>query len=467
MSDSYYIPEVPDESYQESPFKPGFGVIPPRLADRQELINNFARTLDQGPGARGQATLLTGRRGTGKSVMLTVFADVAASRGWVTATSSAGPGFVEELGNTVIPLAMRDLDAVQGGNTRVTGGSVSFMGFGGSVQTSRDERFPVTPTFRSQLLEAASALQEHGSGLLITLDEVHRSSVDELRKVTDAIAVAIPQELPVALVAAGLPSSINELVNDHVSTFLRRAQRVELGNLTPEGARDGLEAPMAGTSKSFTPDALEAAVEATRGYPYLVQLVGDESFKAAGGSHLVTADHVQEAARAAEQAMYVDIHAATVLPLSNNDRRYLFAMTADAGPSRTSDVARRLEMDTRTAGVYRDRLIAEGVIEPATRGYVSYTLPYMREYLIANPGSQEQRLASNLVETERALQAEARTSTPAYPQNTPSSGRAPGLLGNRGFDPLAGSSSEHAQSGRHVRDAGQRSRGRDESGRGR
>ena len=53
-----------------NPFRPSFGVTPPLLAGRDTEILAFGDALDSGPGAPGRATLYTGVRGIGKTVML-------------------------------------------------------------------------------------------------------------------------------------------------------------------------------------------------------------------------------------------------------------------------------------------------------------------------------------------------------------------------------------------------------------
>ncbi|KXZ59200.1 hypothetical protein Bravens_00447 [Brevibacterium ravenspurgense] len=382
MTDAFDIPPVPDGDYVRSPFTPTFGVIPPRLADRQQLVDAFARMLDEGPGARGQATLVTGQRGMGKSVMLKVFQKVAQSRGWICAQDQASPGVVQRLTEARIPEAMATLDWESQSNMRITGGGFNVMGFGGSVSTTSEDRFPVTPDFQHQLIRAVEALAERGSGLLVTLDEVHRSNIDELRQVTDALSAAVSERAPVAFVGAGLPASIDDLVNDRVSTYLRRAERIDLELLTEAGAREGLTRPLEKTGKSMSKQALEAAVAASGRYPYLVQLIGDEAFKLAGIEDVITISHVRQAAADAQRAMYRQIHEPTFARLSKRDRDYLYAMSADEGPSMTIDVAKRMDMDPRNAGAYRNRLLAAGVIESPARGVVTFTMPYTREYIL-------------------------------------------------------------------------------------
>ena len=56
-------------------------------------------------------------------------------------------------------------------------------------------------------------------------------------------------------------------------------------------------------------------------------------------------------------------------------------MSQDDGPSRMAEIASRLGVDAGYASVYRARLIAAELVSPAKRGYVDFTLPYLREYL--------------------------------------------------------------------------------------
>ena len=374
------IPPPPVPGASPSPFTPTFGVIPPALVGRQAEVNDFAYALDSGPGATGRATLVTGQRGVGKSVLLHVFHEVAASRQWLSVHAQASPGFAASLTATRLPEALAALDAADTVESSVVGVTLPF-GAGG-LTTRTESTNPLTPDFRHQLMRVLAILADHGTGLVLTLDEVHRSQLDELRLVTDAIAYAFSQEAPVAFVAAGLPQAITSLVDDDVSTYLRRAERVTLGNLSPENTRIALEAPITQAGKTITREALEAAIAASGHYPFLIQLIGDRSWRAAGDDDVITAVHVEEALARARSAMHRQIHEPAIGGLTEKERSYVLAMAADEDRSRTAEVARRMGVTAKYGSVYRERLITRGVIEPAGRGYVRFTLPYTREYLL-------------------------------------------------------------------------------------
>lgn len=373
------IPPPPARGVPRSPFTPTFGTLPPAFVGRQGEVTDFAYALDNGPGSTGRTTLITGQRGMGKSVLLEAFHQVAESRQWVSVHAQATPGFVDRLTRSRIPEALEKLDMTESTKRRWLG--LTLPAGGGGITTSVEDVNPVHRDFEHQLMRVAGALDEHGTGLLVTLDEVHRSNIDELREVAGAVARATAEEAPVAFVAAGLPSTINGLVNDDVSTFLRRSERVTLTHLAEADTRVALEKPLHDVDRAITPAALDTAVAATGNYPYLVQLIGDKMWKAAGTASTITKEHVRRAVRESRESMFRQIHESTVESLSDMDREYLRAMAVDDGASSTSEVARRLKKTPQYAGVYRNRLIAEGIIGEAGRGKVDFTVPYLRDYL--------------------------------------------------------------------------------------
>ncbi|QNK84060.1 ATP-binding protein [Nakamurella sp. PAMC28650] len=69
-----------------NPFHAGFGVSPPLLVGREAVLGDFVEALEDGPGSSGRASLYTGARGAGKTVMLNAVEDRAASwDGWWSA----------------------------------------------------------------------------------------------------------------------------------------------------------------------------------------------------------------------------------------------------------------------------------------------------------------------------------------------------------------------------------------------
>ena len=145
-----------------NPFRPGFGNSPPVLAGRDDLVEQFAEALDNGPGAPGRATLYTGARGTGKTVMLNEAADVARQRGWLVIEETASPGVVTRLVTQHLPALLTELDPRAGAHHRQTR-STAPMGVGAIAWDSTD-RHVVAAGLRNQLELACDLLAERGHG---------------------------------------------------------------------------------------------------------------------------------------------------------------------------------------------------------------------------------------------------------------------------------------------------------------
>ncbi len=64
----------------QNPFKPTAGATPPELVGRAGLLDEFEYGLQQGSGAPGLLTIITGSRGIGKTVMLSEAEGIARCR---------------------------------------------------------------------------------------------------------------------------------------------------------------------------------------------------------------------------------------------------------------------------------------------------------------------------------------------------------------------------------------------------
>jgi hypothetical protein len=242
------------------------------------------------------------------------------------------------------------------------------------------ERPTAVMQWREQLGKLLDVLEDHGTGLLITIDEVHAAGREELRDLAAHFQHLIRDDRDVALAMAGLPSAVSELLNDDVLTFLRRANRVELHDVDLDDVREALRITIESQGRRITDSALSKATQATGGYPFMIQLVGYHVWRKSDGG-VVDDDAVAAGVPVARRRLGSLVHATALADLSDVDRTYLVAMAQDDGESSTAAVASRLRVTATYAGVYRARLIDAGMIEPTRRGYVDFALPFLREYL--------------------------------------------------------------------------------------
>jgi hypothetical protein len=253
-----------------NPFHPSFGVSPPLLAGRDELIAEFVEAIEDGPGSAGRATLYTGPRGAGKTVMLNAIEDRTRAEGWLVVAETASPGFLERITLQHLPRLLRDFDP-DAVHRRLDGFSVPLgpLGTGGLTWTTMESHV-VGTGLRNQIELLTDLLSEHETGLLITLDEIHQNQIAELRDLATAVQHAFREGRQLAFVGAGLTSSVSDVLNDDVLTFLRRAERHHLGSVPRNDVKRAIREPIEMAGRVVGDEALNVMTSGTRGYPFLI-----------------------------------------------------------------------------------------------------------------------------------------------------------------------------------------------------
>lgn len=368
-----------------NPFRATLGSTPPYLAGRRHEIEDFAEALDDGPGAHERISLITGLRGVGKTVLLNAFEEEARARSWWVISETATAGFTERIIDALFRKASEILHTHRRKLSGITLPSI------GGIQFSDILEHQPKITLRSVLTEILSwqeeidrKLGQDSVGLLITLDELHYHRREEVIDFGATIQHLVRDDLNISVAMAGIPQSIKPLLASEEGknpvTFLRRANRIDLGLIDNNEVRKALAEPVEKVGVTWESDALTDAAEACGGYPFMIQLIGQQCFKRKR-SNFITVGSVAEAAVVAKRKLGQLVHEPALADLSEVDRTFLVAMAADDGPSTMSDIAQRLGVNSQYAGNYRRRLIDAEIITSSGYGQVDFELPYMREYL--------------------------------------------------------------------------------------
>ena len=359
-----------------NPFKPTAGGEPPLLIGRNRVIRDFEKGLDNGVGAPGRIMLITGARGTGKTVMLTVLGDKARERGWEVLEETASSGLCERL--------VSELRTKEGLKDKLTiRPSVSFAG--ASVRWGEAELSPkrMPETLRKAMAARLDILEKRSAGLLISIDEAQAASREDMIAIATAIQHQIRERRNIAIIFAGLPQMVSDLYNDEVITFLRRARLNVLSDVSLDEVRNAFSQTFADSQMTISDSQISVAADVTKGYPYMIQLVGYYIWDAADirDSWVITDEDVKNGI---DEAHY-DLDNAVCIPelqgLSKTDRDYLEAMSQSDGPSATAEVARLMGKSAQYAATYRKRLLDAYVIRETERGEVDFAVPFLREYL--------------------------------------------------------------------------------------
>ncbi len=359
-----------------NPFSPTFGTTPPFLAGREEVLSRFDEAVNAGPLHPDYTLLITGDRGTGKTALLNVLEDRVADYGWMTITASASS---EPLPTRIVGEAGRCLERLESGRRRPKIRSISAMGVG--IQLGHDPEGPLSvPSLLSTLEQLGAALPKEGTGLLLTVDELHDVTRSDVRDVAAAIQIVTRRRLrPIAFAAAALPLIEHTHLADAQMTFLQRCARASLGPLDPVHTRQALHKPIVRSGAAIDDDALAEATKATLGFPYMIQLIGFHAWRfREKPDQPISLTNVQAATSEAVHTMVTQIAAPVWNRLSPMEKRFLVAMLLDPTASELADIAERIGRTLQYARTYRRRLLDAGAVSPAADGRIRFRHHAMR-----------------------------------------------------------------------------------------
>lgn len=382
-----------------NPFKPTAGKMPPVLVGRQLIIEDFREALRDGIGAPGRIMLVTGQRGFGKTVMLTEFRKIAKSEGWLTISETASDGLVDRLA-----LALDPQDGLRVAGAQLSP-AISAGGLGslslGSITVSH-EMAPLTlRTAMDHCL--AGKRTKKGKGVLITIDEMQSASREDIVAIATAVQHVIAQsdesdiaerdKRGVAIVFAGLPSMVNELVNNNTTTFMRRAMQRELANVSVPEVRDAYVKTIGESGMDIDKDVADQAARISQGYPYMIQLVGYYVWRSARrrNARSIELQDIRQGEHDALTEFVQAVCAPAIDGLGASERIFLRAMAESSGQSgfdaagmaKISDIVSASRHSRSWVNKYRAILLRDRIIEVAGHGYVTFAIPHLREYIMS------------------------------------------------------------------------------------
>lgn len=357
-----------------NPFKPTAGATPPILIARDEIIESFAESIEDGPGAPGLLSLFTGPRGIGKTVVLTEVENEARKAGWMVISETATQNLIRRIDSQATEL--KNEIGKTGSGRQVTSVTVGPFSIDSNPPPIK------APHWRVTITDLLRTLESNRTGLLITVDEIHAIRRDELAELATVVQHLIREDLPIGMALAGLPKAVYDLLNEGVTTFLRRAERYDLASTSIDEVRQAFAETFSDSGVTVDEDNLDTLSEATQGYPFLIQLVGYHVWRLAKkGGGKVTGEIAREGIEAARKRMGANVLEAAYSDLSDIDRTFLLLMAQDDGPSKTRDIAERLNVTKGYMQMYRRRLLDSGVIQVAGHGEIDFAVPQFREFL--------------------------------------------------------------------------------------
>lgn len=365
----------PAENY--SLFQPTFGNRPEQYIGRDGVIDQFMEGLKEPVGSRNRCTLFLGQRGMGKTALLLELSDRASKAGYVVARVTAHEGMPKAIIEQFQLNGSQYFDDEKRKVTGVTAGVLGFT-FGLTFSEAADRQYG----FRSKMSLLCDKLAEKGKGALILIDEVRTSAA--MREVAAAYQELVGDRKNIAIAMAGLPHAVSSVLNDSVLTFLNRATKVELGLISTNLIRAYYERAFRSIGIEVSDDILDRAAMSTRGFPYLMQLIGYYVIQYSQKGDSVTNAIMDKVEKAAMGDMEDNVFKPILAPLSDNDKVFLKALAQCGGTATTAKLQAALGKKGPAIQPYRKRLIEASVIEAPRRGELVFAVPYLADYMRKN-----------------------------------------------------------------------------------
>ncbi len=360
-----------------SPFTPGYGKKPAIFGGHGEELTELQAVFDTLDFGENHSVLASGLRGAGKTSFLTTLQDAARDAGWLVISDDASAGLMGRVMDSTIPALINDMSPDS--RARLTSLGVGWIS-ADIEYVSRHRN--VKPQLRSDLVAMSSALGASG-GILITVDEVSSGKVRlrELSRFALQISHALEDGAQIMVVFAGVKVSLEALLAEEHTTFLRRSREVEFERLSALETRRVFAETAALGGRLIEEDALAKLVSLSQGYPYLVQLAGDYAWRNNPTAPTITLTDATVAHDKAIKAVESRVISRVYGDLSEVDQKFLNAMAEDDDRTKVADIVRRMGVSDAYVQVYKKRLLDSGYVHAAGHGYVQFSLPYLGAYI--------------------------------------------------------------------------------------
>jgi len=389
-----------------NPYAPG--ELPRVLAGReqqQDRIRGYLSRIGTYGEMGGPLLVFLGPRGVGKTSLLREAQRDAEGHGFITAWVACRrnapflPDLVSRVGKAIetadiLPRAEKGTWKLRLESIGLEFGLPSVVKVSATAAADRSgaeapPRGAQISAMEDLLHETSSQIRARGgAGLVVFVDELHAATRDDLAVLLNAMQnlAGRREDNPLAIIGAGLPSTPGVLVN--AATFGERSTFLTLPRLEPAAAAAAVAEPASELAVTWTPAALQTVAAEAQGFPYLLQVLAHATWEVAkpsGTSDVLDVDQVRAGLPLADDQLS-SMYAARWAAATELEKQIMSVMAQAGTPTVTrAEIAAALGRPTQALGVPRERLIDKGIIEPASRGEVRFTMPgfdrYIREIL--------------------------------------------------------------------------------------
>lgn len=385
----------------ENPFNPGSGSPPPFLAGRNDEMKLFENILKSNATGHNANVILTGLRGTGKTVLLNEFNRICIEQKFFPIkrlqfsskycdTLEFDKALKYDLSSAVTSLSIKK---------KVTQKLASFGNFVKPKSVGIPGTFYYEPSYSSTDIPFEDHLKNFLSnnwqifedkgyhGVVFLFDEFH--SVIDLHKknqfvLSDFIAAINElqnQNCKYFLVLTGLPKLPLNIKTSR-SYSERMFRTIELGNLSKNEANLAISKPLKQSSYSFQKDLIDRIVHDTGQYPYFIQFYCREILNNVSKKRIDLKDYKLIETIIVKQ-LENDFFEPRIENLAKEEERLLIAMSKiTLKDMQFKEIQKESKIKKTSLPSYLDRLEKKGLIFNHKHGVYRFSLPLLRQYLI-------------------------------------------------------------------------------------
>lgn len=336
---------------QGNPFTLTFGKQPNLYLDRYENTNEILSAfLSDNP--ISQTYLISGVRGSGKTVLMTAVANTLRSTAnWIAVDLNSTQPLLEELAMRLTDACKPLPDALE------KGFELSLVGFGVAYSGSNEMHDSV-----SRIEAILTRLKKQNKRVLITIDEAVPD--EHMRRFASQFQILLRQNYPVFLILTGLYENIYGIQNDPALTFLLRTPKINLGPLGINQIKNEYQ------SIFSLDDAFSTQMaNLTMGYAFAFQALGLLYWEYR--DTLSMPQILQKLDAMLEDFVYRKLWSS----LTETEQRILQNMPPEGQRIKLSALCEKLQVKSTSISKYRERLISKGFCVSPSYGYLMIVLP--------------------------------------------------------------------------------------------
>ncbi len=335
----------------ENPYSLVFGKMPRNYIDRELELNEIIETFsEEDPSIRAYA--LTGLRGCGKTVALSFVEKYFRKQDdfIVIALNSDLDMFEQTLEHLSQKKLLDELKI-----------SVSMMG----VTLEKAQSMESTNYKIEQYLEQISRKKKR---ILFTIDEI--SNTQNIKAFFQSFNIWLRKDYDIVILMAGLKKNILALQKDDRISFLKRAEKKDLKQLS-------LHSIMMDYKKNLQLTDQEAGEMAlfTKGYSYAFQVLGYLCFR--------MKQNYRDVMEQFDEKMTNNVYDIIWEDLSGKEKEILQAIF-QAKELTTQEILRSSRMNKNTYNEYRRILISKDILVDKGYGKIDFSLPRFQEIACRN-----------------------------------------------------------------------------------